>query len=563
MGLPYFSILAFVLILASSALAQPAQPPKADSFRICYFSLNNAKEFQSMDSFVKKLNQLSPRKIEVVEYLDRSKNPEAENSFEAMVSTMTAKGERCNGLVISGHHTGSFGGARADGTLSIDFMEKLACDPLYSDWFNGISALWLQGCRTLGVGRIESFEDPAVSADYHTHRVGAVLEEDHLTQSFSQLNLEFSATLDQDNPLSSRYLRTFPRATVFGWTKTAPGVNAHSEYSIPYHIAHIAMLNDDRKNIFDNPLNEKLSLLSAGAFANALVSVLSDHSESRSSCGDTAVRGWISHGNVKSGLMGFNNPDLNAYQALLSTEDKQLWEARINDCILKAKNQPKAILETLDRILKNPVSIGYGFNSIYELMQRLSGNVTLEDLALRDQVQDKLKNNASLQEFLAQKLASPQLGLIRKIDYYAFFREMTGTPFASIERLIRSKALEQLAMQGKKADDRDLRDYQETLLKALDKHELADQEFLNQLLDSSQIGSHVLKRIPEVYSTADMDVRFAVLRRLLNHPKVDSSLLPAIVYHMPSEDERNSQHRMNLLTEIVNSPKVDAGAFES
>ena len=49
--------------------------------------------------------------------------------------------------------------------------------------------------------KIEAYE----SVDQHMGRVGDVLTEDHLERSFADLNMEFSATLDQDNPLSSRY----------------------------------------------------------------------------------------------------------------------------------------------------------------------------------------------------------------------------------------------------------------------------------------------------------------------------------------------------------------------
>ena len=166
-----------------------------------------------MENLVYKLNSSSEETIQIQEFLTENGDPEED--FKKMVETKV----QCDGLVISGHHTGSFGGKRAQGSLSLNFLEELSCEPETQEFFSHIKALWLQGCRTMGVGTIEAYEDP----DYHTERVGAVLTEDHLEQSFFDLNIEFSATLDQDNPLSSRYLRIFPRATAFGWTKTAPG----------------------------------------------------------------------------------------------------------------------------------------------------------------------------------------------------------------------------------------------------------------------------------------------------------------------------------------------------
>ena len=158
-----------------------------EPFRICYFSLNNEKEFTETKKFAAKLNKFSPRKIIVTEYQNPDNNLETNKSFQAMIDG----GAVCDGLVISGHHSGSFGGKRAKGQLELDFMENLACDPKYKAWFERINALWLQGCRTLGIGAIASEEDDdddETSADFHTQRVGNVLEEDHLTQGFAELN---------------------------------------------------------------------------------------------------------------------------------------------------------------------------------------------------------------------------------------------------------------------------------------------------------------------------------------------------------------------------------------
>mgnify|MGYP000014475003 CR=1 FL=1 len=91
---------------------------------ICYFSLNNEKEKVITKKFVNKINKVSPRKINVIEFHDtdgagHTKNPEM--TFKKMVNS----GVRCDGLVISGHHTGGFGGDRANGELSVDFLEMM------------------------------------------------------------------------------------------------------------------------------------------------------------------------------------------------------------------------------------------------------------------------------------------------------------------------------------------------------------------------------------------------------------------------------------------------------
>ena len=91
--------------------------------RICYFSLNNKKEFESVDKFTKKLNKKSNHQIIVEEFAGKIRDPE--KAFLEMVKEKVKRGQSCDGLVISGHHTGSFGGKQADGQLSIEFIEKL------------------------------------------------------------------------------------------------------------------------------------------------------------------------------------------------------------------------------------------------------------------------------------------------------------------------------------------------------------------------------------------------------------------------------------------------------
>lgn len=438
----------------------------SESTHICYFSLNHDKEFDEMEKFTAQLNKVSQRPITVSEYQTEKSNPE--ESFKKLVES----GVRCDGLVISGHHTGSFGGKRSNGSLGIDFMEKLSCMPEYKKWFENIQALWLQGCRTLGV-KIEV--DNQTSADFHTERVGAVLQEDNLTQSFAQLNIEFSGTLDQDNPLSSRYLRLFPQASVFGWTKTAPGEKAKSELSIPYHIAHIAALNNDRKIFFKSP-ETKLDNESATHYASSILGLLNrKNNKSNSPCyisEDSAVKGWLRHGQVEGALpFSFNNSDLQAYSSFEASGNPVLAEARAIDCELKNLKEPNELLKVIDNALMDESLLGYTFNSIWEFAQRLKsdGNINL-----LTPVQDKLKNSPVLNNFLMRKLAKAELGLLRKIDYYSFYRDMTGKKVESVEKAIENFYIASADQFFKKTDKMsyDERDFFMTLRESINKNNL-------------------------------------------------------------------------------------------
>ena len=280
-------------------------PAEAAPFTVCYFSLNKKDEEPVAREFVQKLNSVSSVKIVVKEFqpdkADFSKDQlkKGEAAPNAAFKKMVESGTRCDGIVISGHHTGSWGGHRSNGRLSMDFMETLSCDPKYADFFRNVNAVWLQGCRTLGVGEIVP-DNSRFDANYHTNRVGAVLEEDGLPQNFQQLNTEFSSTLDQDNPLDSRYLRLFPAAKLFGWTETAPGEKANSQFSVLYHIAHMARMMDAQDKFPDiSPLSPTIDEKSALKYLDAVVLALGRMGEGEKGCEEITTKAWLAHGSPR------------------------------------------------------------------------------------------------------------------------------------------------------------------------------------------------------------------------------------------------------------------------
>ena len=467
----------------------PTASGKQDTgdFHICYFSLNNEKEFTEMKRFTDKLNQNSKNcSISVEEYMTEGGSPEA--SFKKMLES----GASCDGLVISGHHTGSFGGKRSSGSLGIDFLEKLSCDKKYSSWFNRINALWLQGCRTLGTGEIVA-GDREGSADHHTTRVGAVLEADHLTQSFAELNVEFSATLDQDNPLSSRYLRAFPSATVFGWTKTAPGEKAGSQLSIPFHMAHTArLINNQDAFPSESPTKGTWTQESSAQYMSSLLAILNN----QSNCEDLAVKAWKDHGKVRnqSTEYGFYNPDLNAYTPIMKTDNTQLNQARVYNCRLQ-NSKGEELLGVLDSVLKDERLIRYTYNSLFEKLKNLKN----EDQGLHQRVLKKLRGSEVLGGFLNRKLSDNSLGVLRKIDYLAFYEEIYGE-----DKVVRLKELV-VNRVGKAfgkipSNSFDEIDYKMTILTSLSKHGF---------LKSTENGLDLLK-------TAIKDPSIGIRRQAIN-----------------------------------------------
>ena len=406
------------------------QQAKRGDFHICYFSLNEPTEYHEMKELTQRMNEKNPQcTVSVQEYHPKNKDPE--ESFKEMMK----KSPHCDGLVISGHHTGSFGGKRATGSLGIDFLEDLSCDPQFSKWFENVNALWLQGCRTVDAEKIipnKSTHDcpDENTADCHTYRL---LKKGERSDG-ANLNKEFSATLDQDNPLSSRYLRMFPQATVFGWNDSAPGENVGSERSIPFHIAQTSKLIND-------PLTKRSKKKQWDQGKNAVDYVLSMvtllNGDTADDCSPMVQEAWVNHGNyrINKGIDGWDNINLNAMRAgeekpISSGKKKEegwtkqeLAEARKANCTLKNSNtKDNEFIKTLNQVLKDPKSLRFSYNTLLERLMNLKES----DEKLFNNMVNKMKKSKKLKSFLFDKLQDKQLGIVRKIDYYAFYEKIYG-----------------------------------------------------------------------------------------------------------------------------------------
>lgn len=429
----------------AEVLAAPTLNPGSSStntFRLCYFSLNHKKEFEVMKALAPKMNkQLKDKKIEVIEYLPEKED--TEESFTKMIETHAAAGTKCDGLVVSGHHTGAFGGDRASGDLSIEFLERLACDPKYSDWFSNVKALWLQGCRTMGA----KVQATGPSANDHADRVLGVREADNLTQSYGELSQQFSDVMDTDNPLSFRYRRVFARATVFGWTDGAPGEQSASEMSIPFHMAHMARLKNDESPLINN-LNTILKSCPNG-YSEALLSLLDKNNgdqKSEKKIEDDSILAWLRHGRAvkvpgcKVNPSSFPNPDLQACQASCSeTLEKQIIfaQAKVLGCAFKNYKSEADVVKAAKILKSYPELTPFVMSTIGNFLNAPN------DLSpvIREKFKQELKTNKKLIEFLKSKLSDPKVGLIRKLDYYSWLKEISPEDSAHFTTALEEEAL--------------------------------------------------------------------------------------------------------------------------
>jgi hypothetical protein len=553
-------MLTVALFLSASGSAFAADKPV---MRICQFSLNNSDEFAANKDFIDKLNANSQVSIEVKEFMPNGSKPE--EAFRKMVQS----GVRCDGLIISGHHTGAYGGHRANGKLSMDFMESLSCDPKNAEFFENLHAAWLQGCRTLGVGEIEANDEQA-DADFHTNRVGQVVDADGLDQNFAELNMEFSNTLDQDNPLASRYLRLFPNAKLFGWTRSAPGEKSKSYMSLLYHMAQMAKRLDAEDQFpKEGPAAKNMSPESAAKFANAMLLTLTHFSAEEKGCESLAVDSWLAHGNVgKPTKYYFDNPDLKAYSSLSSTGDSTLLEAKSLDCMLKKAAREKdasAMENLLDGISQRPEFLRYSFNTLVDLRASLANAKDEASKKVAAVILDRMKSNKKVLEFTKGKLSSRQVGFTRKIDYYKFYNLLTGEKLPEVEAEITSRGIDELSRPlpaldpnaAHPARSRNLAaSYRATVIQAIVKNKLAGPTFYEDLLAKkpeadvlksmalqvfNYTPSNRVKRLVDISRSpnADANVAAAVIKQLQNSG-IDQNTFNSLYYEIMENAGRRS-----------------------
>ena len=388
---------------------------KSEKLHICFFSLNTLTEIDELEKIINRMNRglRTPSQVTVQEYQAKSSYPA--KSFEKMIK----KNVTCDGLVISGHHTGSYGGKRSWGSLKVGFIEKLSCNPKYQDWFLRVKSLWLQGCRTLGTRE-------ALTAAFHANRVSPHRQADGLEdQTIADLHTNFSDAFDQDDPLSSRYSRSFPSASIFGWTKSAPGREAGSSLSIPYHLTHIANLNGKTSQINEltkksnfpfNPHKKNYSKSEAKSLWQAFWSLLGDKTRPTQ---EIIKEAWIRHGGGATQAFAFDNPDLNAYVSLVETQDEFLKGAKSLNCELYSEDLPR-ILRATETILKEKSLIRYSMNTILALL-KVSPRDTSWQIRVRKELSKKLVSSSSLKDFLIKKIGNRSISMLRKLDYYSLY----------------------------------------------------------------------------------------------------------------------------------------------
>lgn len=107
-----------------------------------------------------------------------------------------------------------------------------------------------------------------------------------------------------------------------------------------------------------------------------------------------------------------------------------------------------------------------------------------------------------LNHFLMKKLASSELGIIRKIDYYVFWKSMTNSSNKEVESKIKNDFLI-LTLTPIDENDFNRKDYALTFAASVSKHGLIDKELLDKIINSPQLSIFSMKLVTN--SIADLD----------------------------------------------------------
>ena len=240
-----------------------------------------------------------------------------------------------------------------------------------------------------------------------------------------------------------------------------------------------------------------------------------------------AIDAWLYHGQAKT-IDGrplpfsFANSDLQAFPSLASSGNVFLQRAKELGCRLKKDISFSEVEELIDEILSNEYLLGYNFNSIWGLLKKYKeeGN-----FSLLDRLQKKLLASTTLNHFLMRKLTSPELGSLRKIEYYAFYRDVTGESIEAVEEQIKSSAYRALVAPVE-WDDYERRNYNGFLYNSLVNNQLLTTEDYLELIENTE-NSFILSRIISTirYGTTPIEGIPSLLKAVVGNEKATFPIL--------------------------------------
>lgn len=391
-------------------------PAYATSSRMCYFQLTSASRSGASGDEAKGLKgtfKLGDSSDALISYFGAKKADQTESAFKAMVSD----GKQCDALVLSGYHTGDFFPDNPErGSLVLKLIEKLSCQ--YENWFKNIKGIYLHGSRTVNDKYIEGVKKNPQSATLHkgdsdsiTDKLvgnkGVTLEASDTVQT---VNYSYAHTLDEHTPLSSRYMRAFPNAHIYGFSEDA-GLGQGDE-DIAKHIAKVLGALDA-----DGKIKEEFK--NTEKFVEALSKITADECDGGKWAGggkEFVKKDEEKHKKARD--LGCQL--INAKQVLSGEKEGDKGEAK------------KSIKEALKEIAGDKNLSHLLINNITETLQ--FAEKEMDDEAFLSEMKGILKSG-KFKTALKEKIDSPILPSLRKIDYIQLYKEFGGDTDEAVESL--------------------------------------------------------------------------------------------------------------------------------
>ena len=422
-----------------------ANANKDSKIHICFFELDNTK---TSDNFRNKIEKNSATVIHPYKIEKKEKGRQA---FERMIQS----GNKCDSLVLSGHHTGDWFGKT--GTLWLKDMEALSCKQEYREWFRNIKTLWLDGCNTVTDDFIQS-EGKIKTADSETLRVLGNNGEDKTKldkYDMKTYQQSYAGSLDENTPLSSRYLRMFPQTQIYGFNGAAPEGGKKGQYSFIYkHLTELGIALKEEKN-------DKI----ASDFHRGLQAMFYDDF-----CDPEKISAWediqygdlnlkaVEHQDYKKAYQWgcdlilakqvlddphstkaqqalarqiINDPKYKAepkkYKDILNLANKILTQPNSADAVALAKQSVLSTLKAIhsaDRNIqeKDKTYTHLLFNNIYDTWNTAK-KYRIKDRRFFNQVRSELKS-PSFAHSLEERIKSPYTASLKKGDYIKFYTEI-------------------------------------------------------------------------------------------------------------------------------------------
>ena len=371
--------------------------------RMCYFQLTSkSASGRSGDEGEQLADALNVKNNETVfksYFGQNAKDTSADDAFEAMVQD----NKNCSALVISGYHTGNFYSQNEDREgLDLTFLEKLACNDKYEQWFSNVKALYLHGSRTVNDEFVKAAQSGAGDNEALAKRLVGNPDQ-KLTGAVRRrvraASHSFAHTLDEHNPLSPRYLRSFPGARIFGFSGEAG--ESKGDDDIADHIA--AVLGAEAYENWQSDAAQATE-----RFKAALETITADECDGGKWTGSDDTKAFRSKDDsaqyTRARKLGCDL--INAKQDLKKNPSDINAKTKIKDAL----NQIVAD-KNLSHLLMNNITETYLF------AEKNKDKVFAEDIS-------NILKEETFTEALKEKIESPIFPSLKKVDYIKLLKEL-------------------------------------------------------------------------------------------------------------------------------------------